>query len=89
MKYPGKRMRCLIKLLGIIHNGLPGNCLNLMINLVTTSGRGRLVAIGGGLARATTEQAKVIVEVVLSFLLCQFPVFTEIVSKGIGRGGRQ
>ena len=31
-------MRCLIKPLGIIHNGLPGNCLNLMINLVTTSG---------------------------------------------------
>ena len=37
MKYPGKRMRCLIKPLGIIHNSLPGNCLNLMINLVTTS----------------------------------------------------
>ena len=32
-------MRCLIKPLGIIHNGLPGNCLNLMINLVTASGR--------------------------------------------------
>ena len=30
-------MRCLIKPLGIIYNGLPGNCLNLMINLVTAS----------------------------------------------------
>ena len=37
MKYPGKRMRCLIKPLGIIHNGLPGNCLNLIIKVVTTS----------------------------------------------------
>ena len=37
MKYPGKRMRCLIKPLGIIHNGLPGNCLDLIIKVVTTN----------------------------------------------------
>ena len=37
MKYPGKRMRCLIKPLGIIQNGLPGNCLDLIIKMVTTS----------------------------------------------------
>ena len=30
-------MRCLIKPLGIIHNGLPGNCLDLIIKVVTTS----------------------------------------------------
>lgn len=30
-------MRRLIKPLGIIHNGLPGSCLDLIINLVTTS----------------------------------------------------
>ena len=39
------------------------------------------------MAGATTEQAKVIVETALSFLLCQLPVFTEFVGKGIGRGG--
>ena len=39
------------------------------------------------MAGATTEQAKVIVETALSFLLCQLPVFTEFVGKGIGGGG--
>ena len=38
MKCPGKRMRHLIKHLGIIHNDLAGSCLDLIINLVTTSG---------------------------------------------------
>ena len=60
----------------ILFFGLGGACL-----------RGSLVAIGGGVAGATTEQAKVIVETALSFLLCQLPVFTEFVGKGIGRGG--
>ena len=31
-------MRRLIKHLGIIHNDLAGSCLDLIINLVTTSG---------------------------------------------------
>ena len=39
MKCPGKRMRHLIKHLGIIHNDLAGSCLDLIINLVTTSAR--------------------------------------------------
>ena len=35
--YCGKRMRHLIKTPGIIHNGLPGSCHNLIIKMVTTS----------------------------------------------------
>ena len=46
-----------------------------------------MVATSGGVAGATTEQAKVIVEAALSFLLCQLPIFTEFAGKGIGRGG--
>ena len=49
--------------------------------------QGILVAIGSGVAGATTEQAEVIVEAVLSFLLSQLPVFTKLVSNRIGRGG--
>ena len=65
----------------ILFFGLGGTCFHL------SGGRGSLVAIGGSVAGATTEQAKVIVEMALSFLLCQLPVFTEFVGKGISRGG--
>ena len=64
--------------------GLSGACLYL------GGGGARLRAVFSGMAASSTEQAQIVVELPLSFLLSQLPIFPEFIGeRGGAAGGRR